>query len=391
MTERLRKQIRGESVGFKHSGGEMFRVLNTSTGELAVSLDYYTSEQLDKAFRVPGKDGVLKCPTCRTTVVLRQEFDALPHFLHPKGSKCPHANENLRLLEIRAALYRHLRREFGDGVTVEHDLPNLPRSVDCWVESSGTKIGYWIFEREMVCSPAKRIVLREAIQADGAQCHFLFSDQMLNSTETGTLQLGATEKFAKVCTPYDVLDGQNEGGSLHYIGMVGPDAVLTTFRVLRDESNTGLFTGIKKKHPLSETEVCADTGFLVHASEKSYAEILITRKAREKLAEKLMPNHAEALRRKEWELETRRMGRTNETVREIVNRLLRPRSDIRTLELCREREAPCEFCGVVTRDWIVYTGATGKCKCRTCYERISAEKWKARRQLGWNTEDGKVA
>jgi len=369
----------------------MFRVLDTRTGELAVSLDYYTTEQLDKAFRGPGKDGVLKCPTCRTTVVLRREFDALPHFLHPKGSKCPHANENLRLLEIRAALYRHLRREFGDGVTVEHDLPKLTRSVDCWVESKGKKIGYWVFDAEMGSSPAKRIALREAIEADGAQCHFVFSDQMLKATEAGTLQLGETEKFAKACTPYDVLDGQNEGGSLHYIGMVGQDAVLTTYRVLRDELKTGLFTGIQKKHALSETEVCAETGFLIHPNEKSYAEILITRQAREKLAEKITPNDSEVLRRREWELETRRMRRTNESVREIVARLLRPRSDIRTLELCREIEAPCEFCGVVTRDWIVYTGATGKCKCRTCYERISAEKWNARQQLGWNTEDGKVA
>jgi len=369
----------------------MFRVLDTRTGELAVSLDYYTSDQLDKAFRGPGKEGALKCPTCRTTVVLRREFDALPHFLHPKGSKCPHATENLRLLEIRAALYRHLRREFGDGVTVEHDLPNLSRSVDCWVESHGKKIGYWVFDGEMVCSLAKRIALREAIQADGAQCHFVFSNLMLNPTVAGTLNLGETEKFAKVCTPYDVLDGQNEGGSVHYIGMVGQDAVLTTYRVLRDELKTGLFNGIEKKHPLSETEVCADTGFLVHPNEKSYAEILITRKAREKLAEKSVPDSAEALRRKEWELETRRMRRTNETVREIVNRLLRPRSDVRTLELCREREAACEFCDVVTRDWIVYTGATGKCKCRTCYERISAEKWNARQQLDWSTDNGRVA
>jgi hypothetical protein len=58
--------------------------------------------------------------------------------------------------------------------------------------------------------------------------------------------------------------------------------------------------------------------------------------------------------------------------------------------LWQDKEAPCEFCGVVTRDWVVYTGKTGTCKCRTCYDRISAEKWH-KNHPNWTDEDGKVA
>jgi len=369
----------------------MFRVLDTRTGELAISLDCCTPDQLDKAFRIPAKDGKLKCPVCRSPVALRRDFDAIPHFLHAKGSDCPHANEDLRLLQLRATLYRHLRREFGHGVTAEHDLPGkAPRSVDCWVDINGKKFAYWIFDKE-VKSAAKRRELRNAIEAEGATCHFVFDEQMIKRMGENTLDLGETEKFAKVCTPYDVLDGQNEGGSLHYLGMKGNEAVLTTYRTLRDDSKSELFVGIEKKHELLESEVCPHTGFLVHPGERTHAEIARTRKARVELANELKPDDPEYIRRREWEAETRRRPRTNESVREIVARLLRPRSDIRTLELCREREAPCEFCGVVTRDWIVFTGKTGTCKCRTCYERISAEKWRKEHGSDWKPEDGKVA
>jgi len=371
----------------------MFRVLNTQTGELAISLDYYTPEQLDKAFREPGKEGKLVCPTCRCPVVLRREFDEMPHFLHPKGSRCPHADEHLPLLKMRAALYRHLRREFGHGVTAEHDLPTgAPRSVDCWVESGGKKFGYWIFNGE-IKSKAKRIALRSAIEREGAVCHFIFWDRFMcpKDSDANALTLSDTEQFAKVCTPFDVLNGENEGGSLHYLNVQDENAVLVTYRTLLKTAETEYFTGIKKRHVLADTEVCPQDGFLVHPGEKRHAEIIRTRKAREQFEEESNPDHPDAVRRREWELETRRSRRTNETVREIVARILQPRADLRSLELRREREALCEFCGVVTGDWIVYSGATGKCKCRTCYERVSAEKRKVLRPSTWKSDDGSVA
>lgn len=369
----------------------MFRALNAVTGELAISLDYYTPEQLDKAFRDPAKEGKLLCPICKEPVILRQAFDSIPHFMHSKGSSCRQAGEELSVLKLRAALYRHLRREFGHGVTAEHDLTNkkVPRSVDCWVEVGGKKFGYWLVETE-IPAKSKRLAIRSAIETEGAVCHFVFADWMRNAVGDGksTIQLAHTEKLAKVCTPYDVLDGAQLGGSLHYIGMDGDEPALMTYRTLRNEAQTDVFTGFQKQHPLAETEVCPNTGFLIHPGEKTHAEIVRTRKAREQFAEESQPNHPEAVRRREWEIKTRRAPRTNETVSQIVRRLLRPRADLPTLELCREREAPCEFCGVVTRDWIVFTGKTGKCKCRTCMDRMSAEKWRAQNEP---PENGKVA
>jgi hypothetical protein len=368
----------------------MFRVLNTSTSELAIALDYYTPEQLEVAFRVPTKDGLLQCPVCRTTVALRREFDGMPHFLHAKDSACPHANEDLSLLKLRAVLYRHLRREFGHGVTVEHDLMDkrVPRSVDCWVESGGKKFGYWIVDGE-VKSAKKRKAMRSAVEAEGAACHFVFAHSMLPATDESLVKLGETEKFAKACTQYDVLDGKNEGGTLHYLSTEGVEPELITFRTLLAKEED-VFSGVQKKDTLTETEVCSHTGRLVHPGERTHAEIVRTRKAREQFEAEATPDHPEALKRKQWELETRRMKRSGNTFQQMIARILRPRPEQPTIEMWQDKEAPCEFCGVVTRDWIVYTGKTGKCKCRACYDRISAEKWR-KEHPNWTDEDGKVA
>jgi len=372
----------------------MFRVLDTRTGELAIALDYYTPDQLEKAFRRPAKDGHLLCPICRSPVALKRDFDEMPHFLHNKGSDCPHANDDLELLKLRAALYRFLRREFGPDVTAEHDLPDskVPRSVDCWVESKGKKFAYWIFDKE-VKSSAKRTLIRDAIGKEGATPLFLFAEPMLKRARENALILGDTEKFAKVCTKFDVLDGKHEGGSIHYLGLRGPDAMLTTFRTLRDESNSGVFEGTERKKLLAEAEVCFDSGELVHPGEKTHAEIVRARKAREEFERESRPTHAEAIRRREWEEATRRLPRTNESFAQIMKRLLRPREDIQSIELRQDREGPCEFCGIVTRDWTVFNGKTGMCKCRKCYERVAAENWR-QRHGEWKPDsesDGKVA
>jgi len=369
----------------------MFRALNALTGELAISLDYYTPEQLDKAFRDPAKVGMLLCPICKEPVILRQAFDAIPHFMHAKGSRCRQAGEELKLLKLRAALYRHLRREFGHEVTMEHDLPSkkVPRSVDCMVEVGGRKFAYWIVEEEILAKSTRKAIC-DAIEADGAKCHFVFAGWMRKtvSAPDGGIQLDHTEKWAKVCTPYDVLDGEQRGGSLHYIGMDGDEAALMTYRVLRNEFGTDVFTGVKKLHALAETEICPSTGCLVHPGEKTHAEIVRARQARELFQQERHPDHPEAIRRREWELKTRLAPKTNESVAQIVRRLLRPREDLPTLKLWRDQEGTCEFCGVKTRDWIVYSGKTGKCKCRTCVDRMSAEKWRKENEP---PEKGKVA
>jgi hypothetical protein len=296
----------------------------------------------------------------------------------------------VRLLTLRAALYRHLRREFGHGVTAEYDLidKSASRSVDCWVEISGKKFAYWIVDGEFK-SAKKRKTLRSAIEAEGATCHFVFAERMLNATDECLVKLGDAEKFAKVCTEYDVLDGKNEGGSLNYLATDGVEPKLTTYRTLLAKEDD-VFVGVRKKNKLSETEVCSHSGLLVHPGEKSHAAIVRTRKAREQFELESEPDHPEAIQRKQWEIETRGMKRSNSTFQQMMARILRPRPEQPTIELWQDKEAPCEFCETVTRDWIVYNGATGKCKCRTCYDRLSAEKWH-KDHPNWTGEEGKVA
>jgi hypothetical protein len=54
-------------------------------------------------------------------------------------------------------------------------------------------------------------------------------------------------------------------------------------------------------------------------------------------------------------------------------------------EFCpAERIGVCEFCNVMTNDWIVFDGATGTCKCRRCYYVIVYPKPEGLKKLAEN-------
>jgi hypothetical protein len=357
----------------------VFTVVNKTTGEISTTLDFHTRDELDRKFRAAGMRGDLLCMKCRQVVVLHRNHDGIPHFFHQKDSMCPEANLSLTHLELRAALYCHLRREFSGDVGMEYDLRHsaVPRSVDCWVEHKGTNFAYWIFDKD-IKNDLQRAALRNALTLNNVQCHFVFSAKMLKTLGSGegVIEPCATEKFAKLCTPFDVLNDKREGGSLQYIAMEDQKPVLVSYRCLIGDSRSKTFSGVRKKSPLAETEVCTQTGFLVHPEEKRYSEILRTRQARQRLAEEPKPDDAAVLKWQRDRAEIEKLPRSGKTFREMMADLLRPRDDRPSIRLHQEREAPCEFCGVVTRDWIVFNGKTGLCKCRKCYEEKAAQRWK---------------
>lgn len=356
----------------------MFTVVNKNTGEISTTLDFPNRDELDRTFRAAGMRGDLLCIKCRQVVILHRSHEGCPHFFHQPDSTCPEANLSLQHLETRAALYSLLRREFDGDVLMEHDLSHsaVPRSVDCWVEHKGNTFAYWIFDKD-IKNELQRAALRNALTRNNVQCHFVFTSRMLKTLGSGegVVQPSGTEKFAKLCTPFDVLNEKKEGGSLQYIGIEEQRPVLISYRCLIGDSGSKTFSGVRKKTALADAEICSQTGFLIHPEEKRYTEILRTRQNRERLAEESKPDSAASLKWRKDRAEIEKLPRSGKTFRQMMVDLLRPREDRPTIRLHREREAPCEFCGVVTRDWIVFSGKTGLCKCRTCYEQKAAERW----------------
>jgi len=354
----------------------VFTVVNKNTGEISTTLDFHLREELERKFRAAGMRGELLCIKCRQVVILHRSNEVCPHFFHQQDSTCPEANLSLYHLEARAALYSHLRREFHGDVHMENNLSHsaVPRSVDCWVEHKGNTFAYWIFDKD-IKNDLQRAALRNALTRNNVQCNFVFTTRMLQTLGSGegVVQPSGTEKFAKLCTPFDVLNEKKEGGSLQYIGIEEQRPVLISYRCLIGDNRSKTFSGIRKKTPLAETEICTQTGFLVHPEEKRYSEILRTRQDRQRIAEE--PDDAQKLKRQKQREEIEKLPRSGKTLREMMRSLLRPREDMPSIRLHREREAPCEFCGDVTRDWIVFNGKTGFCKCRKCYEQKAAERW----------------
>jgi hypothetical protein len=371
-------------------GGVVFQVVDKRTGELLNALDCCSRDELDRKFRIPGMKGYLLCPSCRAVVVLHRNFDETPHFFHPDESICPQADIEAELLTLRAALFRHLRREFGFGVEIEHVIqhPDVPRAVDCRVEDKGKVFMYWIVTKEMKLKN-KHVALCQQIEKEGGECRFVFSEKMLRcqGEKKSVVRLTDTEIFAKMRTPFDILNGKNEGGSLHYLQVTDDAVLLITYRSLLAVGKTKSFSGIRKETALHDTEVCGISGGFVHPEEKRYSEILRTRKLREELAHEPKPEDPVAVKWAKWRKSIEHLPRSNEPISVIVARMLKPRDDLPTIRLRREREAPCEYCGVVTDDWIVFDGKTGLCKCRNCYEDRARKRYE--REGDNDSESGK--
>jgi len=355
-------------------GGVVLQAFNIRTGEIYFAPDFRSEAHRESVFRALGEQGNLRCQCCKEAVILRHGNEHCPYFIHNAESECPQANQRIELLEARAALYRHLRERFGDDVQLEFLLPNTaaPRAIDCWVQLKDKKFAYWIFDLEM-SRESKRRALRAAIEMTGAQCHFLFLAQMLSPIhgEPNAIRLSPTEKFAKARTRADVISEKSEAGSLCYLDVQGERAKFVTYRTLVKLRSKRDFVGVEKQSPLDEVIVCENSGLLLHRAESILSEILRTREERERIAheEESAPQKSIDAQWAKWRADVEQSERTNESVREIVARILRKPPLGPTL--WKDQEGTCVHCKAVTTDWISFNGKAKTCRCRKCFAKPS--------------------
>jgi len=354
----------------------MFKVRNSRTAEVMVTLDYDGGEILEETYRKLSNQGVLKCLHCNQSVVFRHGQIRCPHFSHRPNSACPYSQETMDLLEARSVLYRFLKQSCEGKVSIEHVVQNssLPRAVDCWVERDGVTFAYWIFERS-TRSAEKRCSIRGEFRKLDVRPHFVFHSQMLQRGEInkGSFTLDPTERYFLRRTKFD--PEQTSCGSLQYIDPHRRQ--WSTLRGLEAAGCVGQFQGTELCHPLEWVKVCKETGEIFHPGEQGHRlweqAVLFEDKPVSKAVERKDPTPASPYAHlapdvQKWREELDKLPRTNETVRQIIDRLHRKGRDDTPISY-EERKAICGLCGEMTRDWIVFDGKTGRCKCRACYSK----------------------
>ena len=126
----------------------MFKALNKLDGSEIIILDPRWRARLSSLRDLDFQDALV-CPHCEHPVRVRAGRYKRWHFAHKHLENCLIENEPPVLLQTRAILYEWLVEKFEPGsVTVEKRLEHneLPRHIDCWVNTRTQNFAYWIFE-----------------------------------------------------------------------------------------------------------------------------------------------------------------------------------------------------------------------------------------------------
>lgn len=318
----------------------------------------------------------LVCPGCRQPVRIRAGKVRRWHFAHKHLANCPLAGQSADLLIARALVYEWIAPLAGESnVSIEKDLPGLPRPLDLWVETVDARFGVWIFDTRL--SPELRQALRASLEGQGLRVLWLFTLGMLHQDESvpGRLHLTTTEREFLRTSALDAAaeaSGEAAGQSLHYIDL--QQGRMVSFRRLHLEHPPQRYRGRIIEHPLSEVQLFLETAEPFHPGESD----LLRRFTRDAAAGR------ERLRRQEMFL-----ARIHQQKRRLEG-------DLARFGLAEEQDAPtppekapephpvtitpvpetgrqlfsrqgvCVHCGKLTSDWVRFFGKTGECVCREC-------------------------
>lgn len=341
----------------------MYKAIHNETGEEIIILHPRWRERID-ALRELDQADQLVCQGCRQPLRVKAGRLRRPHFAHKHLQACTYGRESPELLNARAVLYEWLHRQFGEQVTVEKPLDgaDLPRPVDCWVDTPRGPFAYWIVEAGVKLDP--RIAIKEAMARLEGKGHFVFLISMLNEEKKlfHSLLLSPTERAFLKTTPYDeaVAGLRGKGGSLHYLDP--EQASLTTYRNLLMHHPPNWFAGRKKSAPLDEARASSLDGSILYPGEREKLNA-VTEK-RERLAQKRArytaqqsstssPQGVEQPRRAQ---SPRRRGGWEPAIP--------PAEDA-------PEALQCTTCGKITRDyWSTFFDEQGqkRCRCRECLE-----------------------
>jgi hypothetical protein len=336
----------------------MYKAVHAQTGKEYVILNPYWLSRLAE-LRALDQADLLVCQGCRQPLRVKAGEVKRPHFAHKHLQACAYGSESPEILAARAVLYDLLQRYFGERLTVEKQMEgqNLPRPVDCWVETSAGTFAYWIIEAGIRQEP--REAIRSALASPGIHAHYLFLARMLNEEkkEFHSLLLTPTERAFLQPTPYDeMLSGPGElGGSLHYID--AEQQVLITYRNMVLFHKPNWFKGRKKSAGLDAVRVNTQDGSFAYEGEKdrlnAYRQkrqrLEQKRKQYEQRAAEYTDSHPAPLE-KPWNPGVRQWKRGSPEAPEAL---------------------PCADCGQVTTDyWSTFFDPDGRkfCRCRQCLD-----------------------
>jgi hypothetical protein len=346
----------------------MYKAFHKPSRQEIVILDPRWRAQVDYLREFDRQDALV-CPGCEQPVRVRAGRVKRWHFAHKHLENCPYARESAQLLGARAVLYHGLIQKFDvDQVHIEKQLndPNLPRYVDCWVETPEHKFAYWIIDRRL--PPKERVALLAGSKSASVPFHWIFTAGMRREDQflRHHLHLTTTEREFMNQSDYDgawQTHFAELGKTLHYLDET--DEILTTYRNLFLRHRPQVFSGTPIATHISDLEISLETGEFTHPGEQL------------KLSEK---KHHQAIQQAQVE---KRLHFAEQFFNRISGSTQSPpeknkifqdelsKSAQQTTRQPFSREVPCRVCGIITANWVNYDGQTKTCLCRDCNSAVT--------------------
>jgi len=342
----------------------MYKAIHRQTAEEIIILSPKWSQRI-RELRAMDGDDLLICQGCQQAVRVRAGKFRRPHFAHKHLMGCSYGTESVEILEARAILYQWLLRKFPDEVSVEKKLEgvDLPRPVDCWVETQGRQFAYWIIDSTLKL-PAREKIKVGIAERGGLSVHWVFLSKMLrlNLHNRNFILLSPTERDFLKHSQFDVMGDKRrpvltrsknqpveleEGSSIHYLDI--KTETLTSFRSLRLYHAPNVFDMYKLETPLALVQVSLENGEFIHPGENTQLKLSQKKQALQEQERKQKQE-----RYRQWQEKRRSPAAVG------WNLATAPKAI---------EEATCIFCGKATSNWWTTWVEDGvkKCKCRDCY------------------------
>jgi len=347
----------------------MFLCLNKNNNEEIIILDW--RENIE-SLRTSGRNKLLICPQCKEPVIVKAGELKQSHFAHKSRGLCPLSNQSESLLKARSILYRWLKSkwETKEGrktgtITVEKSFhPDLPRPVDCYVETSqGKKHAYWIVEKQLHFRDNIKSLLPVKVRMN-----WVFLKEMMKAVTDKPQQfnLTTTERDLASRTEYDRIYG-HEFKSLHYLDE--KNETLTTLRGLRCKHPPQIYRSSEiLTNKISDVLIAPNTGEFVHPGEpEKLQEYEKEEKSKQAQREEQAIKAKEALQQYKLSQIHRPVLQPALNPEPKSKRKQQPAKEDNCNDILTKLNQPhrCLICGKMTTDWIM-AKMDGTCECRDC-------------------------
>lgn len=363
MTDGWSFAISDKAASRRTQWGPMFRALDTKTNDWVVIANYEREDI--PALREKCWSGHIRCRGCGLEVIVKAGEILVFHFAHKADNQCPLEHQPGDVLNAQDALYRWLRKKFGDAVAIEHapDGTDLSRPFDCWVETDRGRFAYWIVGKKI--TPYQREAVQNVAEGLGAKLHWVFLAKRLKQGRADIAKVGPIEREAIAePTDYDRMHrppDQCPWGSLHYIN--AKEKTFTTLRAISSRTASICKARIITTS-LEQLLVSRVTGDPVHPQEGAdvtrYREAELRRKEEQQRQEEQRCAAQRAI------LEDRRRRVAELGLAPKPPPLPTPAPPPVRSAWSLKWEATCVFCSKATTDWYRSEGGKKTCICKGC-------------------------